>query len=338
MELKLLTWNVNGSGPQGHANRRDFIVPHVYHHLQPDIAFFQELTVREDTRKKWQLLNHSQHTKKVHKVYQAGVACKGGLTTTINLTDDDVISKLVPDGETDQPESIMAADEKAGFPKWLSVDVYPGRMVMRSDIPSRVHAVKLPLEGGPENIVLVSFHSIHKGMKSEAKKRYISHFFNLMCRLAIREDCLVIIGGDFNLHVGDWKGDLELVREFHGRVKVAPFYKPTPRRDSRNVIDTFAVVFPTDHPQQITCRFHTPCGIFPFPWTYVDHKHRAIHYEGSDAEELQRHGLPPPPMNEAMFSLPHIETWQPILEKDLDHDPVEVTIVLQRQRKATNTP
>ena len=200
--VDLLTWNVDGKGSQGHAERRDVIVSHVYHQLQPDIGFLQEVPVREDkeTRRSsnWYLAgsqHHSshyiQHIQKTHGVYQGAVVSN---PNTCNELERVSLEGLIP--EYEEPT----------VPDYLALSDYSLRRI-RSDIPPRVLAAKLVKKGMPFPQIVVTFHSIYKE-KVEIKRQYIIDFFNLMCRLADREGCPVLIGADFNLHVGHWEHDV----------------------------------------------------------------------------------------------------------------------------------
>ena len=170
--VDLLTWNVNSKGSQGHAERRDVIVSHVYHQLQPDIGFLQEVPVREDEqtrrRSNWYLTgreyhtsHYIQHTQKTHGVYQGAVV--SNLNTCSEL-ERISLEGLIPEYE------------------WLTVPYYLTLALshyslrrMRSDIPPRVLAAKLVKKGMPFSQIVVTFHSIYKE-KVEIKRQYIIDF------------------------------------------------------------------------------------------------------------------------------------------------------------------
>ena len=90
--------------------------------------------------------------------------------------------------------------------------------------------------------MLVSYHGKYYQMKEENRKIEILNFFEQMCVVADIHKMTVIIGGDFNLDIGQWKTEAE--EKFKGRVFVAVKYEKGPRRRYSNVIDTFAVVYP----------------------------------------------------------------------------------------------
>ena len=85
-----------------------------------------------------------------------------------------------------------------------------------------------------------------------------------MCDLADRLGQTIIIGGDFNLSILDWKEKVE--KEFPERVSAA-LYIGTPRRWVRDkLIDTFAIVQPKSKQHRTAeSTFNETMAIYPFP-------------------------------------------------------------------------
>ena len=279
---------------------------------KPDVLLLQESTIKEDTaRKRWGLSENYQQ--KENGKLRLGIDTTLSVKKMKSLSDQK--NKLVPERETDREDALKKADKKAGFSDDIIVDDYKDRKLMRSDIPSRAFARKLEVsQNGTEiTVIVVSFHSVYK---DQNKKRYIKLFFNLMCRLAQIHECLVLVGADFNLNVGDWKRDIE--GSFEDQVKVAKTYQPTPRRGSRKIIDTFAVVYPPGK-RKVECTFSRPCAYYPFPDYDDDDELKVVRFTDEEKKKLKK--LLPKKKNGDL-------NWK-ILRHDLDHDPVLVKATLR---------
>ena len=372
--LTLLTWNINkgtfpkGVSSSGSADRRNVLIPTVLKYLtdqlgkKPDVLLLQESTIVERNAKStWGLSNNYQQQLERSHIYQ-------GIDTTLGVKEMDSLSKqidkLVPEGRTDREDALKKADKDAGFPDDIIVDDLSDRRLMRSNIPSRAFARKLevPVHVSEKEtkitLITVSFHSAYK---EEEKKRYIRLFFNLMCRLAHVHKCAVLIGGDFNLPVGDWNQDIESA--FKGQVHVAK-YTLTPHR--KDLIDTFAIVYPpktesvehilgeptvlilivprcdddqsevgrdlivplpTVNPPKTESVEHIlgePTAVYPFPdYTRGENdQFMVVRFTDQKKEELEK----------LLLDKGHITSrGKPdlkILKYDLDHDPVLVTVTL----------
>ena len=355
-EITLLTWNVNNGFPrnvskQGSAKRRDTLIPLVLKHLdkqgpRPHVVLIQESTIQQHTAKtRWRLSVNYQQQQERSGLRQGIDTC-----TTLDELDmpslSDQIDSLVPEGATDEACALERADRKAGFADDIMVCDSNDRRLMRSDIPSRAFARKLEvtLNGKKAPVIVVSFHSIYI-RKSKERKRYIKFFFNLMCRLAHVQQCPVLIGGDFNLPVGDWRKDIE--QRFEDQVSVAEIYLPTPRRSrpgrSRdNIIDTFAVVHPLGHTcplgGRVTCTLSEPVALYPFPDLEGDSSDHLEVVEFSDSEKKKIKELMPETRRSTRrrtrrrthrSTHPGTPDWKTLLQYDLDHDPVYVTATLE---------
>lgn len=306
IELNLVTWNVNGQSTRGSQARRDFVISHVLRLERKllDIAFFQEVTNRKHAETKWGITGgyYSIHEER-KGIYQA-IWSHGEHTIREVINMEKEAHRLIPDRATDAPTALEDADRAAGFSEDLIIPDDKDRRLMRSDIPPRVHALKLLIRRKPRmEIIAVTFHSIYR---YTYRNHYILLFFNLMCRLADKHQCPVLIGGDFNLDVEKWKNYVE--GKFKDRVNISDYYKPTPRRIWKERIDTFAIV----HPYPASIHVHTCMyiAIFEGPPVATD---------------------PFPPEDnqyELRCLLPPGKALGRTLEKDLDHDPVKVTVKL----------
>ena len=112
--------------------------------------------------------------------------------------------------------------------------------------------------------ILISFHGEHNSLSDTKKKERLKIFIDEMRKVANDYELPVIVGGDFNLEVIEWKTEIE--KKYAGQVVVAPLYAGAPnRRHGRNVIDTFIAVYPDNN--VIACKFDTPIPIYILPAT-----------------------------------------------------------------------
>lgn len=342
--LTLLTWEITGHYPKdesrnGTSERRDFLISHVHDHLveqelKPHVVLFQEeisseVAISPSVDSIW------KGSKRYHKWLQKS-ECKEGtepkfeVLTMENLADQ--ASSLVPAGEKSEKDAFAEADKGKGFADYLYIEDGNEREMMRLELPPRAVTRKLRVTQGENEatIIVVSFYNVHK-RSIEDRKRYICLFFNLMCRLAHAHQCLVLVGGDFNIHVGKWREDVE--QGFPNRVHVAGRYSPTPRHSQFNITDTFAVVYPprSRDPQRVKCWFSPPLPIYPFPvYTRESIYNRSVAdsdrhnfeevYFGENDNDKLRKLLP-----ETRQGTPN---WK-VLKYDFEHDPVYVTATLQ---------
>ena len=326
--LNLLTWNV-GVSQQGAAKRRDALIPLVLKNIDmqghPHVTMIQESTIQQHKAiNRWGLLENYQQQQE-RKGLRLGIDATFNVLGMPSLSDQ--IDSLVPKGATFEADALEQADRSAGFADIMVGDSIDRRL-MRSSIPSRAFARKLEVTQNETKatIIVVSFHSIHN---QPNRRRYIYLFFNLMCRLAQVHQCPVLIGGDFNLHVGDWGRDIE--RGFWGRVRVAEIYPPTPRRRPNNIIDTFAVAHPPVG--GVTCTLNKPVAVYPFPDRVrgVFDPFEIVEFSYSEKEKIEE--LLPRTHQSCCqgtrwITCPGMPNWG-TLWRDFDHDPVYVTVTLQ---------
>lgn len=242
ISLKLVTWNVG-------CTSREKVYEAIHDHRdEHQIGFLQEIHVQEKTaKKKCEFPQDGKYyysqcsTHPYHAAIYARKEIDGKSVAAPGvppLTPKSIEEKCVPKATKEDSDALKLADRETGFDESLVVEDMASRRLMKSDILERFHAVRLTIEG-MGNLIAVSFHNFYKTTAGE-RQSCIKLFFNLMCRLAQIEKCLVIIGGDFNLEIRKWKKNIE--QAFFGKVYVANMYQPTPDRE--NAIDTFAVVYP----------------------------------------------------------------------------------------------
>ena len=172
--------------------------------------------------------------------------------------------------------------------------------------------------------VLVSYHAPHR-VKKQNKIKILKEFLDKMCDIADKEETPVIVGGDFNLDVDEWRKSI--MHEFKSRVFVAPIYDGIPDQPhSTKIIDTFLVVHPKE--TQYIVKLHTPVPICSIPKdnyfggnetkiVRVDH-YKVLHYSDDDYDKIKR-------VTQNSYKKDHRD-WKSILNKLLDHDLVMINI------------
>ena len=163
--------------------------------------------------------------------------------------------------------------------------------------------------------LLISYHAHYK--KSN-KKALMKEFFTEMLQVAETHQMTVIIGGDFNYDVKEWKSEIE---DMDGtRIKVADEYEVGKLREGKEVIDTFAVVYP---PDDVT---YTRCELMDKPQPVP------LREAVDDAKKMvgTKNALKRRKDNKDLKDT-EIEN----LYKMMDHDPVAVTVKLKTPKTDT---
>lgn len=242
VSLDMLTWNIAGSKSEGHfAAIRDTLMPIVRRQL-PDycVSFLQEISTGAQSVKGWgfdDLVLSSEGGKK-----EAGMS----------IPQRQIKPTLIELGTILRELQLRDLGVK---------DKFTQRMCGRN--------VTIKYKTLDENefiakVTMISYHALYRRLDKEQRKAMMLDYFETMCNLADEFQQTIIIGGDFNLPVLDWKDKVET--KFSHRVFVA-LYVGTPRHwDCDRVIDTFALVQPRN-PEHQTAKstFQETMAIYPFP-------------------------------------------------------------------------
>ena len=181
---------------------------------------------------------------------------------------------------------------------------------------------------------LVSYHGHHneeetEGQMVKSKKiGKIKDFFNEMLHVAETHKMTVIIGGDFNLPLQKWKSEVEGIKE--GRIEVANKYEVGELREGKEVIDTFAVVYP---PHDI---MHTRCTLGqPKPLNQEE----ALQALGEEKEkplaEKKQTKATPEISTESKESKEKEQLTARELYRIMDHDALAITVELKTPKPDT---
>lgn len=242
--IDMLTWNLGStslpdkSSTWGFAAIRDAVVPVVHRLLKKDcVCFLQELPSVNIVRD----LGFQNVTAEVgSRKKEAGVSTpQGGNRLNIQLGDLLGKNELV---------------EEFGVKKYVIGD---GRLC------GRIITITCEIQRGSEyacEIALLSYHAPYIKLTLEERQKLMIKFFDEICELADTMKKTIIIGGDFNLAVINWKDNVE--QSHSDRVSVAQFTSP---RRGDNYIDTFAIVQPADERDRTECYFKDTYAIYPFP-------------------------------------------------------------------------
>ena len=343
ISLTLLTWDIKSchlqeASRRGMSGRRNFLIPHVHNHLieqglTPQLVLFQEAASSSDVPSVGTLWKESKHYRKCLQQCEEGTEPVIEALTMDSLANQ--VGSLVP--ERNKKDNFGEKDKKEWFASYLCVEDHSEREMMRAQLLPRVCTRKLRItqDENKATIIAASFYNISK-RSAEEKKKCIRLFFNLMCRLAHVHQCLVLVGGSFNLHLEEWREDVE--GRFPNRVHVAGRYSPTPRH-SQSITDTFAVVYPprSRDSQRVKCWFSPPIPIYPFP----ESKHTSIcnRMDGAVPRDFRDDGkrfemvyFGEDDFDTLQALLPETLKGTPdwgVLQDDFGHDPVYVTATLQ---------
>ena len=241
VSVEVVTWNTNCSKGRGHFSAiRDTLIPIVKKPFKNCITFMQEIKICDESVKtRWEFGE-----------------CEVSMTSKSSTGLSEAAIATPPRGNQLEYESGEIRDSNG---KEVNV---------KDEFAKRMYGQKVTLKkkiGESEytaSIIMVSYHAHHKDEVSN-KREKILEYFDEICKFADTLNQTIIIGGDFNLPVLDWKDEVE--DKFKDRVSVA-LYVGTPRRWNRaRLIDTFAVVQPEDPEYRTEATFEETIGIYQFP-------------------------------------------------------------------------
>ena len=158
--------------------------------------------------------------------------------------------------------------------------------------------------------LLISYHAPYKESK-RWRINEMKRFFEEMLKVAEKHQMTVIIGGDFNCDVKEWKIEIEGMGGT--RIKVADEYEVGELRKGKEVIDTFAVVYP---PDGVT---YTRCELMGKPQAV------SLREAVDDAKKMVGNGKAL--KNPKKIDLKDTEIED--LYMKMDHDPVAITVKLK---------
>ena len=343
-KVQVLTWNIAGSKSEaGFADIRDTIAPTLKGLLNAEcVTFFQEMSSGVRRVLDWGFKDVFAEVGGGKK--EAGISTpQGGRELSIEA--DDILGKEKLKNLGVEREII---DDERLYGRTITITCKDGRH-------------------GTEYSCQIAVLSYHAPYKTEDKQTKMVNFFGEMCKLANKLKKTIIIGGDFNLPVLDWKDETE--KRYKERVSVA-LYVASPRRWD-NCIDTFAIVQPTNELNRTECCFNDTFAIYLYPLVgrcgggprkpstlqdYPSHDSswfKYIHYSDTDkkrieekikekcgpqlseaySDEFQKRKLEPGHRRETVPPWPAPLWPTSPLHQVLDHDPVLTNITLRLKRK-----
>ena len=251
--VEMVTWNTNSSESEAHFSTiRDTLVRIVNEPIKHCITFFQEIKIGPDTmRKKWGL---GADYKLAMPPLDSGLREAGVSTPQKGNGLEHVTGEILNELEL----------ERKGVKSEFAERMCGQQVTLKKKIGESEYTA---------SITVVSYHAYYKHSDRKGK---MLEFFKEMCKLADTQlKQTIIIGGDFNLPVLDWKDEVE--HTFKDQVSVA-LYMGTPRRWNRHkFIDTFALVQPKDSKHRTEATFEETMGIYQFPMAgRVGDEHTAL--------------------------------------------------------------
>ena len=339
--FEIVTWNTNSSAQEAYFSAiRDILIRTVKRPIEHCIILMQEVKLcGESVKNQWKFTNCEVAIPPIASGLReaAVVTPPGGKGLEYEVGEKLYDSKLKEKGVKDEFAERMC-----------------GQMVTLKK-----------KQGESEYTARITIVSYHAQYKVSNKKENMLEYFKEMCKFADDLKQTIIIGGDFNLPVLDWKDDVE--EKFKDQVSVA-WYVGTPRRWNRDkLIDTFAVVQPSDPEYQTKATFEETMGIYQFPMAghvgggqatalqdYPSSKNqwfKYVHFNDEDLQEIRDALVTKDSGDSKHLSEPSAKVnpcgppaplWpNSCLDKVLDHDPVltKIRITLKQNDSAQdNTP
>ena len=299
--LDMLTWNIGGKKPSGTGMAnfpkiRTAIAPIIKQLLENtvDVVLFQELSSSANlsrVRDRWGFTDLTPLvTKKKKKETKIKTSFEAGISPS-------------PESNRLKASDNLVEDILKGSVKQEFIDRTHGRLItIKNTKDGKEYSSK---------IIIISYHAQFIGLKDEEKTQNILNFFQEMCKVAEKQKKTIIIGGDFNHHILDWKDDV--VKKYEGRV-IVELYVASPRRWDADIIDTFAIVHPENVEDRTLCTFEKTTTIYCFP---------LVGYIGGEQTNLQDY----PPSGNTWFKYLHYA------EKDKDKIAEELEAKVEQDMK-----
>ena len=233
VEIKELSWNING---EGMAELRNRLVPAVVRKISPAIVLLQETTTDK-------LVNSIKATGGSYEEVRAG-----DRTESRVLYDEEIYEaisndqKLFP-GEGGGAISLTEVFElsiERVFPEGEERELRSGKAGgMREIFKERISIVGLKRRGLPESptVVFVSFHNVYTSQGAAGRNRAANGFCEMVRIIGELTGCVVVAGADLNLHMAT------------PTPTILP-YTPTLRRSGVRKIDYFLLSSPPDRVTQ----------------------------------------------------------------------------------------
>ena len=306
IDINLVTWNINKGAcddSSGFAEVRDHLMDRFYSTQSPLFSCLQEISKKKPSG----ITNYSCQS--------GGNPLKNAGTGHPDSTSDCQIKSTNPPPKGDKCNYNDVANER-----------FYGSIICINDL---------------HKFMLVSYHGKYSQMKEDKRRDEILKFFEKMCEVADIHKMTVIIGGDFNLDVGQWKAEVE--EKFKGRVLVAVKYEKGPRRKHHgSLLDTFAVVYPKPDCPSTKCKLGNPT-----PASFENCSSTPVSSDGTSPVSSTGTGLQSPvsstgtglqsPVSSDGTGLQSIVAYDKKYEKRLvdlmDHDPVVITVSLYTKPK-----
>ena len=242
LEITILSWNINGPGE---ADLRNYLVPRVVSHANPDVLLLQEVPSDK-------IINHHiipQCNQARGRSYQC---VNGGKRTEARVLYDSRVFELCMPGGTSSAKMNLSALVAEIFPPQWHRETRGGQRVSEEELfRDRVAAVRLRHKATGKVIVFMSFHNIRRGGGKDAVTRMATGFCQIVSRTAKQEheNTLVVAGADLNCSKFS----------SHETVHILPYFQ-TPRRSSYPKVDYCLSAWPGG----ITVRGRvSPLDVFP---------------------------------------------------------------------------
>ena len=275
LKIKVMSWNINGSGERGFAEKRKWLVPAVIGEMDSEVLLLQETTTNVLVKNIISKAGRTYNEVRAGDKKEARVLYDSNLYEAISPYD-----RVFPRKRGRGNISLAEALEQS-IPEEEQRELWAGAAGwMRGLFRRRIAIVGLKRKDhelvSNRVTIFMSFHNLYNSRRSKMRKRAANRFCQIVQSMRELTGTVVIAGADLN----------QPMRSDSPRI---PQYKPTLRRRSR-VIDYFILDSPPggmEHSEvtaldiigNLSNLLHIPMSLLKGPRHAIPDYRRAINHD-----------------------------------------------------------
>ena len=275
LKIKVMSWNINGSGERGFAEKRKWLVPAVIGEMDSEVLLLQETTTNVLVKNIISKAGRTYNEVRAGDKKEARVLYDSNLYEAISPYD-----RVFPRKRGRGNISLAEALEQS-IPEEEQRELWAGAAGwMRELFRRRIAIVGLKRKDhelvSKRVTIFMSFHNLYNSRRSKMRKRAANRFCQIVQSMRELTGTVVIAGADLN----------QQMRSDSPRI---PQYKPTWRRRSR-VIDYFILDSPPggmEHSEvtaldiigNLSNLLHIPMSLLKGPRHAIPDYRRAINHD-----------------------------------------------------------
>ena len=237
LKIKVMSWNINGSGERGFAEKRKWLVPAVIGEMDSEVLLLQETTTNVLVKNIISKAGRTYNEVRAGDKKEARVLYDSNLYEAISPYDR-VFPRKRGRGNISLAEALeqsMAEALEQSIPEEEQRELWAGAAGwMRELFERRIAIVGLKRKDhelvSKRVTIFMSFHNLYNSRRSKIRKRAANRFCQIVQSMRELTGTVVIAGADLN-------------QQMTSDSPRIPQYKPTWRRRSR-VIDYFILDSP----------------------------------------------------------------------------------------------